>query len=155
MSEVTFTLNDAPVTAAYTGKETLLQYLRNVKCLKGTKEACGTGHCGACSVLIDGKLARSCVTPLRTLAGKHVETIENAAKDGALSVIQRSFLDAGVVDELSLVIAPVTDGSQGSAAVFAGIPGLNGVSPVEFSLKEVRQTEGGGVYLRCLAKNAK
>lgn len=97
MSEVTFTLNDAPVTAAYTGKETLLQYLRNVKCLKGTKEACGTGHCGACSVLIDGKLARSCVTPLRTLAGKHVETIENAAKDGALSVIQRSFLDAGAV----------------------------------------------------------
>ena len=97
MSEVTFTLNDAPVTAAYAGKETLLQYLRNVKCLKGTKEACGTGHCGACSVLIDGKLARSCVTPLRTLAGKHVETIEIAAKDGALSVIQRSFLDAGAV----------------------------------------------------------
>lgn len=66
-----------------------------------------------------------------------------------------SFLDAGMVDELSLVIAPVTDGSQGSASVFAGIPGLNGVSPVGFSLKEVRQTEGGGVYLRCLAKNAK
>lgn len=63
-----------------------------------------------------------------------------------------SFLDAGMVDELSLVIAPVTDGSQGSASVFAGIPGLNGVSPLEFSLKEVRQTEGGGVYLRCLAK---
>ena len=66
-----------------------------------------------------------------------------------------SFLDAGMVDELSLVIAPVTDGNQGSASVFAGIPGLNGVSPGEFSLKEVRQTEGGGVYLRCLAKNAK
>ena len=66
-----------------------------------------------------------------------------------------SFLDAGVVDELSLVITPVTDGSHGSASVFAGIPGLNGVSPLEFSLKEVRQTEGGGVYLGVWQKKRK
>lgn len=97
MEYVVFNLNGRKITAGYEGRQTLLQYLRNTACMKGTKEACGTGHCGACSVIIDGKLARSCVTPMRTLAGRHVETIEGAGEDGALCVIQRSFLDAGAV----------------------------------------------------------
>lgn len=97
MSQVTFTLNGKEITAAYEARETLLHYLRNVTCMKGTKEACGTGHCGACSVIIDGKLARSCVTLMKTLAGKCVETIEHVAEDGELSVIQKSYLDAGAV----------------------------------------------------------
>ncbi|WP_298023351.1 molybdopterin cofactor-binding domain-containing protein [uncultured Dysosmobacter sp.] len=97
MGQVTFILNGRETTAVYADRQTLLKYLRNVECLKGSKEACGTGHCGACSVIIDGKLARSCVTMMKTLAGKQVETIEHAAQDGELSVIQRSFLDAGAV----------------------------------------------------------
>ena len=76
---------------------TLLEYLRNIKCMKGTKEACGTGHCGACSVLVDGKLARACVTMLKRLEGRAVETIENARTDAMLQVIQRAFLDVGAV----------------------------------------------------------
>ena len=97
MENVTFILNGREITAAYEGRMTLLKYLRNVECMKGSKEGCSTGHCGACSVLIDGILARSCVTVLKTLAGKSVETIENLPNDTMLQVIQRSFLDAGVV----------------------------------------------------------
>jgi len=92
-----FTLNGRAVDISSPGKLTLLKYLRNVECMKGSKEACGTGHCGACSVLVDGKLARACVTPVKTLNGKSVETIENAPNDAMLPVIQRSFLDAGAV----------------------------------------------------------
>ena len=64
---------------------------------EGHKEACSTGHCGACSVLVDGKLTRSCVTLVRRLDGKVVETIENAPHDTMLQTIQRSFLDVGAV----------------------------------------------------------
>jgi len=97
MKQVTFVLNGQEITAGYEHGQTLLKYLRNVECMKGSKEGCGTGHCGACSVLIDGKLARSCVTLLKNLSGKSVETIENAPNDTMLPVIQRSFLDAGAV----------------------------------------------------------
>ena len=97
MENVTFILNGREITAEYEGRMTLLQYLRGVACMKGSKEGCSIGHCGACSVLIDGILARSCVTLLKTLAGKNVETIENLPNDELLQVIQRSFLDAGAV----------------------------------------------------------
>mgnify|MGYP000726248827 CR=1 FL=1 len=97
MENATFILNGREITAEYEGRMTLLKYLRNVECMKGSKEGCSTGHCGACSVLIDGILARSCVTVLKTLAGKSVETIENLPNDTMLQVIQRSFLDAGAV----------------------------------------------------------
>ena len=97
MEKVTFVLNGRAITADCGGRMTLLKYLRNVECMKGSKEGCSTGHCGACSVLIDGKLARSCVTLLKTLSGKSVETIENLPNDTMLQVIQRSFLDAGAV----------------------------------------------------------
>ena len=94
---IRFTLNGAPVEVQDGESRTLLEFLRNVRCMKGTKEACGTGHCGACSVLVDGKLTRSCVTMLRRVDGKTVETIENAPNDAMLPVIQRSFLDVGAV----------------------------------------------------------
>ena len=81
MENATFILNGREITAAYEGRMTLLKYLRNVECMTGSKEGCSTGHCGACSVLIDGILARSCVTVLKTLAGKSVETIENLPND--------------------------------------------------------------------------
>lgn len=96
-NSIRFTLNGQKTEIADPGRLTLLQYLRNVECLKGTKEACGTGHCGACSVLIDDQLARACVTTMKTLDGRRVETIENMVNDGQLSVIQQSFLDAGAV----------------------------------------------------------
>ena len=97
MENFTFFLNGKQVTASGSERRTLLQYLRGIACLKGSKEGCGTGHCGACSVLIDGELCRSCVTLLKTLEGKSVETIEGVSAGNDLGVIQRSFLDAGAV----------------------------------------------------------
>ena len=94
---IRFTLNGASVEVQDGESRTLLEFLRNVRCMKGTKEACGTGHCGACSVLVDGRLTRSCVTLLRRVDGKTVETIENAPNDAMLPIIQRSFLDVGAV----------------------------------------------------------
>ena len=97
MAELTFILNGKETTADAGSGKTLLKYLRDVACLKGTKEGCGTGGCGACSVLIDGELRRACVTPLSKLAGAHVETIENTENDETLQIIRESFLDAGAV----------------------------------------------------------
>lgn len=53
---IRFTLNGTQIEITDGENRTLLEYLRNVKCMKGTKEACSTGHCGACSVLVDGRL---------------------------------------------------------------------------------------------------
>ena len=94
---IRFTLNGTQIEVQDGENRTLLEYLRNVKCMKGTKEACSTGHCGACSVLVDGRLTRSCVTLVHRLDGKAVETIENAPNDTMLQVIQHSFLDVGAV----------------------------------------------------------
>ena len=94
---VTFLLNGKEISLEKP-EGTLLKYLRGVACLKGPKEGCGTGHCGACTVIIDGKTARSCVTRLDKLDGKSVLTIESlSGPDGALHPIQQSFLDIGAV----------------------------------------------------------
>lgn len=64
-----------------------------------------------------------------------------------------TFLSAGMIDELSLLLAPVTDGSQGKAALFSRMDDSDMGATVEFTLKEVRQTEGGGLYLRYQPEN--
>lgn len=76
---------------------TLLRYLRGVACLKGAKEGCGTGHCGACTVLADGKPVRSCIMKLKSIDGKHIETIEGLAKSSTLHPIQEAFLEKGAI----------------------------------------------------------
>src|SRR5258708_4575714 len=71
----------------------LLSVLRDDLVLTGSKYGCGEGQCGACTVLIDGTAARSCVTPLRTVAGKPITTIEGLETDGRLHPLQQAFLD--------------------------------------------------------------
>lgn len=66
-----------------------------------------------------------------------------------------TFLQAGMVDELSMVLSPVTDGSCGTASVFTRIPGVSEGRPVEFTLKIVERIGDGGLYLTYLAKNVK
>ena len=63
--------------------------------LTGTKEGCGEGECGACSVLLDGELVNSCLTPLAHADGRSITTIEGVASDAALHGIQQSFLECG------------------------------------------------------------
>lgn len=72
----------------------LLYVLRDQLDLTGSKYGCGEGACGACTVLISGIPARSCITPVGSVAGKEVTTIEGLEKDGKLHAVQEAFLTA-------------------------------------------------------------
>jgi nicotinate dehydrogenase subunit A len=74
--------------------DNLLSVLRYELELSGSKYGCGEGHCGACTVLIDGQVARSCVARLAAVAGKPITTIEAIAKGDRLHPVQEAFLEA-------------------------------------------------------------
>jgi aerobic carbon-monoxide dehydrogenase small subunit len=73
--------------------QTLLQVLRDELALTGTKEGCGTGDCGACSVLVDGRLVCSCLMLGVEAQGKTIETVEGMAQGEALHPLQRKFIE--------------------------------------------------------------
>ncbi len=73
----------------------LLQALRDDLGLIGTKDGCSIGVCGACSVIVDGKLVSSCLTLAVACQGKEITTIEGLAKDGQLHPLQQAFLEYG------------------------------------------------------------
>ncbi len=77
--------------------ELLVDVLRDRLDLTGTKEACGTGDCGACTVLVDGKPVNSCLTLAVEVSGKNILTIEGLARGGKLHPIQESFIEEGAV----------------------------------------------------------
>ncbi len=74
-------------------KTPLLYILRNDLGLKGTRFGCGTGHCGACTVLMDGKAVQSCDTPLWSVEGREITTIEGLGTREKPHPLQRAFLD--------------------------------------------------------------
>ena len=71
----------------------LLTTLRDHLDLTGSKYGCGEGQCGACTVLVDGKARRSCITPVETVAGKPITTIEGLAQGDRLHPVQQAFLE--------------------------------------------------------------
>src|SRR6056297_84311 len=73
----------------------LLDFLRDDLNLTGTKEGCGAGECGTCSVFVDGKLVKSCLMPAGKASGAKIETIEGLAKPGDLTPMQRAFHKTG------------------------------------------------------------
>jgi aerobic-type carbon monoxide dehydrogenase small subunit (CoxS/CutS family) len=76
---------------------TLLDVLRNDLGLTGTKEGCGTGNCGACTVLINGQAVNSCLVLVGEVEGKEITTIEGLAEGGKLHPVQQAFIDEGAV----------------------------------------------------------
>jgi aerobic-type carbon monoxide dehydrogenase small subunit (CoxS/CutS family) len=78
-------------------ERSLLSILRDELDLTGSKYGCGEGRCGACTVLIDGKATRSCVTILGDCEGKQIITIEGLERDGKLHPLQETFLEVGAM----------------------------------------------------------
>lgn len=86
-------VNGAPAVIRLPGGTPLLAVLRNDLGLNGPKYGCGLGQCGACTVLLDGKPARSCVIPLSVAAGRSVVTLEGLAVAGRLHPVQQAFVE--------------------------------------------------------------
>jgi aerobic carbon-monoxide dehydrogenase small subunit len=89
---ITLTVNGRQVTVTTDPQRPLLDVLREDLGLRGTKYGCGEGQCGACTVLLDGQRAHSCHTPIGTVEGKSVLTIEGLAKNDTLHPVQEAFL---------------------------------------------------------------
>jgi carbon-monoxide dehydrogenase small subunit len=90
-----FKVNGSAVDVNTPGMRRLLDVLREDLALTGTKEGCGEGECGACSVLIDGALVDACLVPVCQVDGASVDTVEGLADGGALNVLQAAFLETG------------------------------------------------------------
>ncbi len=98
MNRVTdFQVNGTQHSVQAEAERSLLSVLRDDLDLTGSKYGCGEGRCGACTVLVDGKAVRSCVTTLGECQGKQIRTIEGLEKDGQLHPLQQAFLDAGAM----------------------------------------------------------
>ena len=94
-SDITLVVNGKTITVRAFPMERLLDVLRTQIGLTGTKEGCGEGECGSCSVLVDGALVNSCLIPVLQASGTHITTIEGLATDRRLHALQQAFLDFG------------------------------------------------------------
>ncbi len=93
---LTCTLNDEPVELLVQPYQTLLEAVRDVALLTGTKEGCSTGDCGACTVHLDGKPVASCLVLAMQARGRDVRTVEGLASSEELHPVQAAFVDHGV-----------------------------------------------------------
>jgi carbon-monoxide dehydrogenase small subunit len=93
--EVSFTVNGAAQTVEVYPMERLLDVLRTGLGLAGTKEGCGEGECGSCSVLMNGDLVNSCLVPVLQAEGASICTIEGLAGKDGLHPVQQAFLKCG------------------------------------------------------------
>src|SRR5215472_2586096 len=89
---ISFTLNGKPTRIAVDDERMLLWVLRSDLGLTGTKFGCGEARCGACTVVVGREAVRSCVTPVKDVAGKQVTTIEGLGEKG-LHAVQQAFLE--------------------------------------------------------------
>jgi aerobic-type carbon monoxide dehydrogenase small subunit (CoxS/CutS family) len=88
-------VNGRRVHSRVAPSQRVLDFLRGELGLTGTKEGCGAGECGTCSILMDGVLVKSCLLPVAKLSGRAVETVEGLGRPGTLSVVQKAFHKAG------------------------------------------------------------
>ncbi|RPJ35730.1 MAG: (2Fe-2S)-binding protein [Deltaproteobacteria bacterium] len=94
---LTFTLNGTEVSKKISPNLLLVDLLRDILNLTGTKVGCREGECGVCTVLVNGEPVNSCILPAMKVAGQAVNTIEGLSKGGNLDPLQQAFLDEGAV----------------------------------------------------------
>jgi carbon-monoxide dehydrogenase small subunit len=94
---ITVTVNGRAHQMMVAPQETLLKLLRERLLLTGTKESCGEGECGACTVIVDGRAVNSCLVLAAEADGCEVLTIEGLAQNDELEPLQQAFIDAGAV----------------------------------------------------------
>jgi len=97
MHAIEFTVNGQTEQVTVPATLTLLDLLRERLALTGTKEGCGIGECGACTVLLDGNPVTACLMLAVEANGHDIQTIEGEAVGGELSILQRAFIDAGAI----------------------------------------------------------
>jgi len=97
MATIRLAINDKNYSVDVDPQTSLLTVLRENLDLTGSKYGCGEGQCGACTVLVDGKAQRSCITRVGAASGKKVTTIEGLARGDRLHPVQQAFLDEGAM----------------------------------------------------------
>ena len=93
--DVAFTVNGTRQSLRVLPMARLLDVLREDLRLTGTKEGCGEGECGACSVFVDGELVNSCLVPVLQVEGAQIQTIEGVASGAQLHAVQEAFIECG------------------------------------------------------------
>ncbi len=95
--KITLDINDKPQEVEISSNDTLLEVLRDQLDLTGSKESCGEGACGSCTIHMDGKPVRSCLTLALEAEGTKIKTVEGLADGDQLTDLQQSFIDHGAV----------------------------------------------------------
>jgi aerobic carbon-monoxide dehydrogenase small subunit len=95
MKETSCIVNGKPAVFQAYAMSRLLDVLREQLHLTGTKEGCGEGECGACSVFINGRIVNSCLVPMAQVQGAEIKTIEGVAAGDQLHAVQQAFIECG------------------------------------------------------------
>jgi len=95
--QIEFTINKQKVSVTVMSHWTLSYMLREELCLTGTKEGCGEGECGSCTVLVEGKPVNSCLLLAVEVDGKQIITIEGLSEEGKLHPLQQAFIEKGAI----------------------------------------------------------
>lgn len=157
-TDIHFILNGQNVNISIDPDTRLLDMLRNEFGLTGTKEGCGEGECGACTIILDGKAVNSCLVFAGQIAGSKVDTIEGlSGENGEIHPIQKAFIDVGAVQcgfctpgmvlsaKALLDVTPTPDDDEIRNSIAGNLCRCTGYKKIEEAIKRASVSMGGEV----------